>query len=99
MLNCQNVRFIERNFLFNQIWSEQSQLTSVEIEDILDHASEHYVDYTFKFYDNGAVVIIDNHTNVFLKPKDLKDVSLDFYIRKRISFIKESLHEKQLQYA
>jgi hypothetical protein len=96
---CQNVRFIERNYLFQKIRSEQSHLNPLRIEEMLDEASTHYADYTFKFYDNGTVVIIDNHTNLFIKPRELKDVALDFYIRKRISLIKESLQEKQLQLA
>ncbi len=99
MMTCQNIRFIERNFLFTKIMNENNHLSYAQIEKLLDEASEQYVDYTFKFYENGSVVIIDNCTNLFLKPKDLKDVALDFYIRKRIAIIKESLHVQELQYA
>jgi hypothetical protein len=99
MMTCQNIRFIERNFLFTKIMNDNKHLSYAQIEKLLDEASEQYVDYTFKFYENGSVVIIDNYTNLFLKPKDLKDVALDFYIRKRIAIIKESLHAQELQYA
>lgn len=99
MLTCQNIRFIERNYLFTKMLGENSFLSPMQIEKMLDEASDHYVDYTFKFYENGSVVILDNDTNLFLKPKDLKDVALDFYIRKRIAIIKESLQLQQLQYA
>ena len=50
-------------------------------------------DYTFRFYPNGAVTIIDNETNATVKPKELTGSSLEFYARKNIHFIKNLLRE------
>lgn len=56
-------------------------------------------DLTFKFYRDGRLVIIDNNTEEVIKPTDLRGDSRDFYVRKRISFIKSQLAASQLKYA
>jgi len=49
------------------------------------------LDYTFRFYPNGSVKIIDNDTNVTIPPKQLSGASLEFFARKNIQFIKNKL--------
>ena len=56
-------------------------------------------DLTFKFYDDGRLVIIDNNAEEVIKPKDLQGDSRDFYVRRRIAFIKKHLQASQLKYA
>ncbi|CAM4204666.1 hypothetical protein [Paenibacillus tarimensis] len=58
-----------------------------------------YRDLTFKFYSDGALTIIDNNAESVVTPKELKGESLDFYVRKRISFIKSDLAAKKQKYA
>jgi hypothetical protein len=50
-------------------------------------------DYTFRFYPNGTVTIIDNDTNATIKPKELSGPPLDFFAKKKIQFIKNKLQE------
>jgi hypothetical protein len=50
-------------------------------------------DYTFRFYPNGTVTIIDNDTNATIKPKELSGAPLDFFARKKIQFIRHKLQE------
>ncbi|SFE58211.1 hypothetical protein SAMN04487969_10416 [Paenibacillus algorifonticola] len=56
-------------------------------------------DLTFKFYANGELTIIDNSSEEVISPNDLRGDSLDFYIRRRIAFIKTTLLVSQLKYA
>ena len=56
-------------------------------------------DLTFKFYADGTLTIIDNRAEEVISPNDLRGDSLDFYIRRRISFIKNKLYASQLKYA
>ncbi|WP_042161810.1 hypothetical protein [Paenibacillus gorillae] len=56
-------------------------------------------DLTFKFYSDGKLTIIDNRSEEVISPKDLKGDSLDFYIRRRIIFIKNQLTASQVKYA
>ncbi|RJX37712.1 hypothetical protein D3P09_22350 [Paenibacillus pinisoli] len=56
-------------------------------------------DLTFKFYDDGRLVIINNDTEEVIKPGDLRSDSRDFYVRKRIAFIKNQLAASQMKYA
>ncbi|NIK76687.1 hypothetical protein FHS15_001812 [Paenibacillus castaneae] len=56
-------------------------------------------DLTFKFYADGKLVIIDNTAEEVITPKDLKGDSRDFYVRRRIAFIKNQLTASQLKYA
>ncbi|HZG56777.1 hypothetical protein [Paenibacillus sp.] len=50
-------------------------------------------DYTFRFYPNGTVTIIDNDKNVSVRPKELSGAPLEFFARKKIQFIKNKLIE------
>ncbi|GGF90100.1 hypothetical protein [Paenibacillus abyssi] len=56
-------------------------------------------DLTFKFYSDGALTIIDNQAGEVITPRKLKGESHDFYVRKRIAFIKNDLMNKRLKYA
>lgn len=72
------------------------------------HNCEHYRfiekhrpwrDLTFKFYSDGRLTIIDNGAGEVITPRDLKGASHDFYVRKRIAFIKNDLEAKRLKHA
>ncbi|MFD2117803.1 hypothetical protein ACFSTH_17175 [Paenibacillus yanchengensis] len=56
-------------------------------------------DLTFKFYDDGKLTIIDNKTEEVISPNSLRGASKDFYVRQRISFIKQILLASQLKHA
>ncbi|ASS65309.1 hypothetical protein ACLBWT_19380 [Paenibacillus sp. D51F] len=56
-------------------------------------------DLTFKFYDDGRLTIIDNESESIVTPNDLRGDSRDFYVRKRIAFIKKDLQSKVQKYA
>ncbi|XEC92548.1 hypothetical protein AB6A23_14165 [Paenibacillus tarimensis] len=56
-------------------------------------------DLTFKFYSDGALMIIDNDAGEVISPRDLKGECRDFYVRRRIAFIKKDLADKQKRYA
>ncbi|WP_240343904.1 hypothetical protein [Paenibacillus sp. SYP-B3998] len=99
MNTSHNFRFIERDYWYQKALCDTDYLLPGQIEQLLDEAHNHYCDYTFKFYDDGSVTIIDNETNNKIKPRELTGAVYDFYIRKRIYLIKVNLQEKQLQYA
>ncbi|MFC5648469.1 hypothetical protein ACFPYJ_04885 [Paenibacillus solisilvae] len=56
-------------------------------------------DLTFKFYSNGSLTIIDNTAEEVITPRELKGESYDFYVRRRIAYIKQNLHDKLNKYA
>ncbi|GLX68090.1 hypothetical protein [Paenibacillus glycanilyticus] len=56
-------------------------------------------DLTFKFYSDGTLTIIDNRAEEVITPNDLKGASMDFYVRRRIAFIKNKLIAAQQKYA
>ncbi|MCC3373147.1 hypothetical protein [Cohnella sp. REN36] len=56
-------------------------------------------DLTFKFYDSGKLVIVDNDTGHTMNPRELSGGSYDFYVRQRIAFIKRELSAKISKYA
>ncbi|MNF98599.1 hypothetical protein D3C84_814660 [compost metagenome] len=56
-------------------------------------------DLTFKFYTDGKLTILDNESGASVAPKELRRDSFDFYVRKRIEFIKNDLAAKRLKYA
>lgn len=56
-------------------------------------------DLTFKFYSDGSLTIIDNQSNQSVTPGELKGASHDFYVHRRIDFIKNKLAAKLQQYA
>ncbi|WP_235941441.1 hypothetical protein [Paenibacillus puerhi] len=93
------VRFIERDY-FRKVMLENSEhMSEQQTEKILDSIGKTWVDYTFKFYENGSMTIIDNHTDLQVPLSDLKGASYDFYVKQRIKLIKENLMEKILQSA
>lgn len=99
MNTSHNFRFIERDYWYHKALCNTDHLRPEQIDTMLDEAHTNYADYTFKFYDDGSVTIIDNDTNNRIKPRELTGAVYDFYIRKRIYLIKTNLMEKQLQYA
>ncbi|MNG14227.1 hypothetical protein D3C84_979620 [compost metagenome] len=100
MNRSHNFRFIERDYWYQKALCDATDhLLPEQIDAMLDEAHEYYADYTFKFYDDGSVTIIDNDTNNRIKPRELTGAVYDFYIRKRIHMIKFNLIEKQLQHA
>ncbi|SEM85433.1 hypothetical protein [Paenibacillus sp. OV219] len=56
-------------------------------------------DLTFKFFSNGSLTIIDNSSESVISPRELKGASYDFYVRKRIAYIKQDLTAKLNKYA
>ncbi|RXZ81840.1 hypothetical protein EBB07_12540 [Paenibacillaceae bacterium] len=56
-------------------------------------------DLTFKFYADGRLTIIDNVSEEVVSPRELKGACHDFYVRKRIAFIKNDLAAKCMKYA
>ncbi|MFC4306482.1 hypothetical protein [Cohnella boryungensis] len=56
-------------------------------------------DLTFKFYDNGQLIIVDNDSGNTMSPRELTGGSYDFYVRQRIRLIKRDLAEKIMKYA
>lgn len=56
-------------------------------------------DLTFKFYPDGKLTIIDNDADEVISPNDLRGDSMDFYVRRRIDFIKNKLTASIQKYA
>lgn len=56
-------------------------------------------DYTFKFYSDGRLEIIDNDTENQIDPRELSGGSYDFYVRQRMALIKRDLRAKIAKYA
>lgn len=56
-------------------------------------------DYTFKFYTDGRLEIIDNDTGNLIHPRELSGGSYDFYVRQRMALIKRDLRAKIAKYA
>ena len=56
-------------------------------------------DLTFKFYNDGKLVIVDNDSGQSISPRELSGGSYDFYVRQRIAFIKRDLAAKRAKYA
>ncbi|ULL19953.1 hypothetical protein DVH26_25515 [Paenibacillus sp. H1-7] len=69
------------------------------MEKILDTADTYWADLTFKFFDNGSLLIIDNYTELHVPLSDLKGAAYDFYVKQRIRMIRSSLEAKTLQTA
>lgn len=99
MKRCEIYRFIERDFWFQQAAARNNRMSESEIQQMIDRMNRRWSDLTFKFYEDGTLHIIDNNTNNPVHPRDLTGASLDFYIRKRIDFIKSNLQQKIVKYA
>ncbi|MDT2255082.1 hypothetical protein P7H25_04690 [Paenibacillus larvae] len=94
MNTCRNYRFIERDYWVKKVLSGSEHLHPEQVEQMMDDMENDWQDLTFRFCPDGSVTIIDNHTNQRVSPRDLSGAVLDFYIRKRIEFIRVSLEEK-----
>jgi hypothetical protein len=84
---ARNERFIERDFWYYRICNNSLNLTIDQVNQILDGMQTNYVDYTFKFYQNGLVEVIDNNSGKRIYPIELEGAAKDFYLRKRIEYI------------
>lgn len=93
------VRFIERDYHKKMMLMDSDNLTEAQIDAILERSEGYWVDYTFTFYDNGSMTIIDNDTEMRVPLKELKGAAYDFYVKQRIQLIRSSLQEKILQSA
>lgn len=98
-MNSTKVRFIERDYYRSMMVSNSDYLSDSQIEKILDAADTYWADLTFKFFDNGSLLIIDNHTEQHIPLSDLKGAAYDFYVRQRIRMIRSALESKKLQSA
>ena len=78
-----NIRFIERDYWFRKMKSE-SDMSDELVEEILNLIQKQWGDYTFKVFENGSLVIVDNNLSKVISPKDLDIVARDFYIRQRL---------------
>lgn len=99
MKRCEHYRFIERDYWFQQAAARNNRMSESEIQQMIDRMNRRWSDLTFKFYEDGTLHIVDNNTNNLVHPRDLTGASLDFYIRKRIDFIKSNLQQKIVKYA
>lgn len=99
MYTCRNYRFIERDYWVKRILSGSEHLHLDQVEQMVDEMENDWQDLTFRFSPDGAVTIIDNNTNQRVSPRELRGAVLDFYVRKRIEFIRVNLEEKILRYA
>lgn len=56
-------------------------------------------DLTFMFYSDGRLVIENNETGELVSPSELRRDSKEFYVKHRISFIKNLLQQAKDRYA
>ncbi len=56
-------------------------------------------DLTFTFFSDGRLIIENNDTGEQIQPSQLKYDSRDFYVKQRISFIKNKLIQAKMNYA
>jgi len=95
-----NVRFIERDYYKNiMVASSENEMTESQIEKMLDASGQSWADLTFRFFDNGSVIVIDNHTELQVPLKELKGAASDFFIQQRIKMIRAHLEAKISQSA
>jgi hypothetical protein len=98
-MQATNARFIERDYYKQLIETNSELLTDIQIEKILHTTDSYWLDLTFKFFEDGSLVIIDNHTEQNFPLKDLKGAAFDFYVKQRIMMIRAHLKSKVLQTA
>jgi hypothetical protein len=94
-----NVRFIERDYYKHVMVTNSEQISDSQIEKILDAADSSWADLTFKFFENGSMIIIDNHTERQVPLGSLRGAAYDFYVKQRIKMIRADLEAKILQTA
>jgi len=56
-------------------------------------------DLTFTFYSDGKLIIENNDTGELVSPSQLRSDSKEFYVKHRISFIKNILQQARERYA
>jgi len=56
-------------------------------------------DLTFTFYNDGKLIIENNDTGELVSPSQLRSDSKEFYVKHRISFIKNILQQARERYA
>src|SRR5690242_18483727 len=98
-MTANKIRFIERDYYRKVMLDNNEFMTGNQIETILDNAAARWDDLTFKFYENGSLEIIDNHTEELVSVKELRGAAYDFYVRERMRFIRANLEAKILQSA
>ncbi|MBU7317502.1 MULTISPECIES: hypothetical protein [Paenibacillus] len=91
-----NVRFIERDYYKNVMAENGEQLTEQQIEKILDASEPFWADLTFKFFENGSMIIIDNHTELQVPLSSLSGAACEFYAQQRIKMIKAKLRNQKI---
>jgi hypothetical protein len=94
-----NMRFIERDYYKNLMIANSELLTESQIDSILDTSFHTWVDLTFKFFDNGSIMIIDNDTDLQVPLSELHGAAYDYYVKQRIRMIRSNLEAKVLQSA
>jgi hypothetical protein len=94
-----NMRFIERDYYKKLMMTNSELLTESQIEKILDTASYTWDDLTFKFFENGSMIIMDNDTDLQMPLSELNGAAYDFYVKQRIRMIRSNLEAKILQSA
>jgi hypothetical protein len=99
MMKVNNVRFIERDYYKQLIEHNSELLTDNQIEKILNTTNSYWLDLTFKFFEDGTLIIVDNDTELHFPLSDLKGAAFDFYVKQRIMMIRANLEAKVLQTA
>ncbi|GMX64457.1 hypothetical protein Elgi_37260 [Paenibacillus elgii] len=77
-------RFIERDYVFNNVKKNKNYITDEEINSMLDSMDLQWIDYTFKFLPKSSgwmIIVIDNDTNNRIEIDELDGFAYDFYIR------------------
>jgi hypothetical protein len=88
-----NFRFDERIDTHNRIVKNSPNLSEEQVNQILD--SHGWNDYTFKFYDNRTVTVIDNKTEEIVPSYSITGFAFDYMVRKS----SKVYNNKTLQYS
>lgn len=83
-------RFIERDYWFWQ-FKRNGARSDPQARAMVDRLPGPMRDITFKFYTDDSVVITDNVTGRELRPSELSGPVLQFFVNKRISYIKKKI--------
>ncbi|GIP14868.1 hypothetical protein J40TS1_05100 [Paenibacillus montaniterrae] len=74
----------------------------------MNHTCQHYRfiekvppkrDLTFTFFSDGRLIIENNETGELITPSQLRSDSKEFYVKHRISFIKNRLQQAKERFA
>lgn len=83
-------RFIERDYWFWR-FKKSGAWSDLQARAMVDRLPGPMRDITFKFYTDGSVVITDNATGRELRPAELSGPALQFFVNRRISYIKKKI--------